>query len=175
MGHGAVGRGMQSDSRSTQLRLLTLQFEPSLGGFDTRPLDSFVADKELLDVREHFFVVRDLPYLACLVTFRPAARPPEPPSSKPARGRDTLEPADRALFDSLRTWRRERALADGVPPYVLFTDRELAGLVRARPRTRSALQSVPGVGARKVERYGDELLALLIPIAAEPATGEPQP
>ncbi|MFO1051286.1 MAG: HRDC domain-containing protein [Planctomycetota bacterium] len=152
---------MDSDSRCTQLRLLTLQFAPSLGGFDTRALDTFLADKELLDLREHFFVVRELPYLACLITYRTVAARGAATEAPPARkGRIDLSTEERVLFETLRTWRRERAHQDGVPPYVLFTDRELAGLVRARPTSRSALGSVPGVGQRKVERYGEALLRL---------------
>lgn len=166
---------MQRDLRSTQLRVLTLAFEPTLGGFDTRPLDSFLADKELLDVREHFFVVRDLPYLACLLTFRGSATEAEPQTTTTRRGRETLDSQGRALFDSLRTWRRERAQHDGVPPYVLFTDRELAALARARPRNQSGLLAVAGVGPRKVERYGADLLALLVPTDASRPAEEPNP
>lgn len=176
---------MDSDVRGTQIRLLTLQFAPALGGFDTRPLDAFVADKDLLDVREHFFVVRELPYLACLITFRAAAARPAATSAdargtehQPRRdGRDRIElgPDERALFDTLRTWRRERAHGDGVPPYVIFTDRELAALVRARPTTRASLGAVRGVGERKVERYGEDLLRFLAPGHASQPAGDVAP
>ncbi|MGE3881376.1 MAG: hypothetical protein AB7I19_20115 [Planctomycetota bacterium] len=81
---------MQVDLRSTQLRVLTLSFEPSLGSFDTRTLDAFLADKELLDVREHFFVVRDLPYLLCLLTYRVTTARPDQATSKPIRERQPL-------------------------------------------------------------------------------------
>jgi len=77
-------------------------------------------------------------------------------------------PLDRAdpLVDALRTWRRERAKADGVPAYVVFHDRTLDELARRRPASGGELADVPGIGATKLERYGRELLAVLDSVAA---------
>lgn len=161
-----------------RVKLLTLQFAPGLGGFDDRPLVEFLADKQVLAVREHFFVVHEQPHLACLVTYQEAvivdagsARPEaSAPTTRNGRRRADptrdLPPPQRELYANLRDWRAERARHDGVPAYVLFTNRELAAIVTARPATRSALLHVPGVGPGKVERYGAEILSRLG--AAEP-------
>jgi DNA helicase-2/ATP-dependent DNA helicase PcrA len=61
----------------------------------------------------------------------------------------------------LRAWRRERAQADEVPPYVVFNDRTLSALAERRPRSRGELLAVEGIGPAKLDRYGDDLLALL--------------
>lgn len=63
-----------STSGAIPIRVVTLQFSPALGAFDARPLDALVADKEVLGVREHFFAVDGMPFLACLMTLRPASR-----------------------------------------------------------------------------------------------------
>ncbi|RMH76800.1 MAG: ATP-dependent DNA helicase, partial [Actinomyces sp.] len=72
-------------------------------------------------------------------------------------------PADDDLRERLRTWRRERAAADGVPAFVVFADRTLDALVTARPRTPAELLAVPGIGPTKLERYGEAILAVLWP------------
>jgi DNA helicase II / ATP-dependent DNA helicase PcrA len=69
--------------------------------------------------------------------------------------------AEGPLADRLRAWRRKRAEADGVPAYVVFNDRTLAALSDRRPRSRGELLAVDGIGPSKLDRYGDELLALL--------------
>jgi len=69
--------------------------------------------------------------------------------------------ADGPVADALRAWRRKRAEADGVPAYVVFNDRTLAALAERRPRSRGELLAVDGIGPAKLDRYGDELLALL--------------
>jgi DNA helicase-2/ATP-dependent DNA helicase PcrA len=78
-------------------------------------------------------------------------------------GRASLR-AEGPLAEQLRAWRRKRAEADGVPAYVVFNDRTLAALSERRPRSRGELLAVEGIGPSKLDRYGDELLALLTPV-----------
>ena len=61
----------------------------------------------------------------------------------------------------LRDWRRERAKADNVPPYVVFHDSVLQAIAAARPASLGELAQISGVGPAKLERYGDEVLALV--------------
>jgi DNA helicase-2/ATP-dependent DNA helicase PcrA len=65
------------------------------------------------------------------------------------------------LFERLRSWRRERAVADGVPPYVIFHDKTLVLIAEARPTSAAALRSISGVGQAKVERYADDVLTVV--------------
>ena len=67
----------------------------------------------------------------------------------------------RALWARLRAWRTEAAKMHGVPAYVVFHDTTLAELVRLHPKTENELREVPGIGARKLESYGDDLLMIL--------------
>ncbi|MCD4525438.1 ATP-dependent DNA helicase UvrD2 [Nocardioides sp. cx-173] len=80
------------------------------------------------------------------------------------RGRCTDCPAsyDEALFDRLREWRKERAGEDEVPAFVIFTDATLQLIAEHRPRSPQALLRISGVGESKLERYGEELLELLV-------------
>jgi DNA helicase II / ATP-dependent DNA helicase PcrA len=71
--------------------------------------------------------------------------------------------ADGPLAEQLRAWRRKRAEADGVPAYVVFNDRTLAALSERQPHSRGELLAVEGIGPSKLDKYGDELLALLAP------------
>ncbi|MGH9093396.1 MAG: HRDC domain-containing protein, partial [Acidimicrobiales bacterium] len=76
------------------------------------------------------------------------------------------EAAVQAAEEALRGWRREVAAAEKVPAYIVFNDRELAGIARALPRTLAGLAACPGVGPIKLERWGDEVLALLESVPA---------
>ena len=72
-------------------------------------------------------------------------------------------PADAAArFESLRAWRAEVARTQNVPAYVIFHDRTLREIALARPADIGGLAGIPGVGAAKLERYGESLLALLV-------------
>lgn len=68
---------------------------------------------------------------------------------------------DEALFERLRTWRLERAQADSVPAFVVFTDATLQAIAERRPDDERGLLAIGGVGPAKIERYGEQVLAIL--------------
>ncbi len=67
---------------------------------------------------------------------------------------------DEAVYDALRRWRKERAAAEKVPAYCVFTDATLTALAEMRPVDVPGLVAVPGIGVAKVEKYGDDVLGL---------------
>ncbi|MFA7668748.1 MAG: DNA helicase RecQ [Burkholderiaceae bacterium] len=69
-----------------------------------------------------------------------------------------LEPEDQERFEALRAWRADVAREHGVPAYVIFHDATLREVARRNPRSLDELSHVHGVGARKLEAYGDALL-----------------
>jgi DNA helicase II / ATP-dependent DNA helicase PcrA len=76
------------------------------------------------------------------------------PAAKPVE-------TDDPLYAVLKKWRLETAKAEERPAYVIFHNSTLAEIVRRAPRSRQELADVPGVGPAKLERYGDEVLAVL--------------
>ena len=78
---------------------------------------------------------------------------------RPARpaGADNDDP----VFAALREWRTGVARDEAMPPYVIAHDATLAAIAEARPRSLAALRRVKGMGPAKLERYGDEILAVL--------------
>jgi ATP-dependent DNA helicase RecQ len=66
-----------------------------------------------------------------------------------------------ALVGALRAWRSEVARTRGVPAYVVLHDSTIDGIAAARPTTPEQLRGIPGIGDKKLEHYGDELIALV--------------
>lgn len=66
-----------------------------------------------------------------------------------------------AFFCKLRLCRKQIAEEDAVPAYAVFTDAELAALAQNQPMGISSMYSIPGIGKKKVEKYGDWLLRML--------------
>ena len=69
--------------------------------------------------------------------------------------------ADEALRNHLRTWRSDRAKADSVPAYVVFTNVTLDALADLAPTTLDELKRIPGIGPAKRERYGETIIELI--------------
>jgi ATP-dependent DNA helicase RecQ len=90
---------------------------------------------------------------------RPTAAPPRRRKAK-GKAADAAA-ADSPLFERLRTWRAAVAKEHGVPAYVVFHDGTLRAIAAARPSSLDALGGISGVGEKKLERYGAELLGLI--------------
>lgn len=86
--------------------------------------------------------------------------PPERQRRRKARDGKPDYPHD-PLFEVLRSLRRDLAKAQGVPPYVVFTDVTLREMAAAKPDSLGGLAQVSGVGAKKLETYGDAFLAAI--------------
>ncbi len=82
-----------------------------------------------------------------------------PPRKRSRKERRAAEDRDDPLFGSLRAARRKLAAAAGLPPYVVFHDSTLREIAAARPRSLAELARIQGVGATKLERYGEAMLA----------------
>ena len=72
-----------------------------------------------------------------------------------------------AVVAALKAWRLDRARQDGVPAYVVFDDKTLQAIVMAMPSTEQELLAVTGIGTKRVELYGDEVIALLDAVRQE--------
>jgi ATP-dependent DNA helicase RecQ len=76
-------------------------------------------------------------------------------------GKSTVRVVDQPLFDALRDHRRQLADEQGVPPFVILHDKTLLELCRIRPTRLSELNHVSGIGARKLELYGSDLVRIV--------------
>ncbi|VXB46560.1 DNA helicase RecQ [Frigoribacterium sp. 9N] len=78
-----------------------------------------------------------------------------------SRGAAELTGDDAALFETLREWRAGVARAQGVPAYVVFGDVTLRGIASERPTSLDQLAGISGVGQKKLDTYGQQVLAVV--------------
>ncbi|MEM7489360.1 MAG: DNA helicase RecQ [Pseudomonadota bacterium] len=130
-------------------------------------------------------LVRPDPERHGALRFMEAARPVLRGEANVTLRRDTIQRAERRpavkqlvaeedapLLSALKAKRRALAEAQGVPAYVVFTDRTLIEMAERRPGTLDAMARVSGVGATKLDRYGATFLAVITgetPEALHPA------
>jgi ATP-dependent DNA helicase RecQ len=95
------------------------------------------------------------------------------PVQKPAKTRSTGgsgrgrkfadEVEDKEAWEALRACRKELAEVKGVPPYVIFHDATLFEILEKQPESLADMADITGVGAAKLEKYGDQFLSALKP------------
>ena len=149
-----------------KLRVFTLRFDPMTRQFDDEALRSFVeGDREVIEVRDHFFETDGQPAWGLLVTYRealdiaPLRNVPRAMGSKDTRSE--LAPVELKRFEAIRAWRNERMQRDGKPPYVALNNKQIAAVARRDPATLTALGELEGIGEAKLRDYGAEILAVL--------------
>ncbi|MFF0436309.1 ATP-dependent DNA helicase UvrD2 [Streptomyces sp. NPDC004327] len=76
------------------------------------------------------------------------------------RCEDCPSDMDEALYERLREWRAVQARALGQPAYCVFTDKTLMAIAEQLPGSGGELAAIPGVGARKLDRFGVDVLAI---------------
>ena len=89
------------------------------------------------------------------------ARPERTGRRQPRLVESEQRPVDEALYRRLAEWRLDRSRRDGVPAYVVFSNKTLREIAALRPVDTHALSGLWGVGSSRVARYGDDVLAVL--------------
>jgi superfamily II DNA helicase RecQ len=157
------------------LKIFTIKYEERTESFNDGALSNFLSDKELLRWESHFFERKNEYFWTVLVEYRLAVTAAAGPIGKPEKSKDErykelLTDNDWPLFNRLREWRAERSKAEGVPPYIICTNTQLAKITVMRPSSLNALQSIEGIGRAKSEKYGTEILQLIASYGAPEAT-----
>lgn len=145
-------------------KIFTLRFNELTDSFDDTPLQEFIKNKEILSLRDHFFMRHEVPYLAMIVSYN--LQSIEQPKTDGKKERDEswkelLTPEDMPLFNALRDWRNETSRRHGFAPYIICTNRQLAEIIQKRVGSKNQLAQIEGIGKAKVENYGDDIIALL--------------
>jgi DNA helicase-2/ATP-dependent DNA helicase PcrA len=78
---------------------------------------------------------------------------------------------DDELLAALRAWRKQKSQEMKVPAYVVFSDNTLTAIAEQQPGDNSALVAIPGIGAKKLERFGPDVLAV---VRGEQPEGTPE-
>ena len=163
------------------IKVMTLPFSSAYGGFNDEELRAFLSDKELISANDYIFTKVDVPYLTMVLKYFPYRIEVDQPqgAKKPVGGgeeewRKMLSEEQMGLFNLLRDWRSKRCKKDGVPPYIVLNNRQLALIVKMRPQSLAELAKVEGIGKKKIDSFGHEILEITaMPLPEVKDTGAP--
>ncbi len=175
---GRYGAGVLADTvrgaRTEKIRRFGMDQCPSYGALSSLTADRIRRIITGLQSREYLMVTNDRYSLigpgpkasAVLsgqekVSMRLPREETRPRKAKTKKASGALGEADSSMFERLRALRLEIAREEGVPPYIVFSDKTLAHMCIVRPRNEEEMLSVSGVGAYKYEKYGEQFLACI--------------
>jgi hypothetical protein len=141
------------------------------GQCDDAALGEFCQLHRITDCTSHFYLHHGEPYWTVLLRYHQpsptlSANPKTPKKSPPKvdhyyRIADELRP----LYLALKNWRNQQAAKEGRPPFVILSNAQVADIVNKMPKSKTALQSIDGIGAATVKKYSTSIFAILHPEA----------
>ena len=130
-------------------------------GQEAEELNAFLSTHRILAVDRQFVADGANSAWAICVSYLATAGRPAPEKRGRVDYREVLPEPDFAVFAKLRSLRKTLAEKEGVPAYALFTNEQLAEMVRRRVKSLQALEKIEGVGPARCERYGARFLDVL--------------
>jgi superfamily II DNA helicase RecQ len=130
-------------------------------------LNHFLRANQILDIRQEF--VADPPNGIWYIAVRYAQSSREASGSKRSSidYKDVLGPEAFARFVPMRERRKVIAQEENLPPFAVFTDKELAAIAELEDPTPEDLKKIKGIGAKRVERFGARILGWTAEQAAD--------
>ncbi len=123
------------------LKIFTLEFSPAEGVFHDSVVMDFLKDKSLISVKDYLVEKNGKIFLTVIVTYslkeidRPVVTKLGEPSSKGATWKELINKDNEVIFNSLKNWRLEESKKQGFPPFIIFTNKQLADIAVLKPST----------------------------------------
>ena len=128
-------------------------------------MNSFLRSHRVLAVKKEFVSDGENSFWTfCVEYLESAPAGIAPPGNKLPKVdyKEVLKPEEFEVFSRLREWRKGVAEQEGVPVYVVFTNEQLAAMVKHRTNTKAGLKEIEGVGDSRVEKYGAAVLERMV-------------
>lgn len=149
------------------IHIFTVPFDPKKQVFHDEELRGFLLNKRVTAIRPEFFQSAGQAFWSVFVEY-------DPLTTLDTRGCEGLNEPQQLLWQRLQEWRKETAQKDGIPVYIIATNRQLSDVVRLAPRTLEALRQIQGFGKKKLERYGMHVLQIVSAFYDQPPHQKPE-
>lgn len=128
-------------------------------------MNAFLRSRRVLAVKKEFVSDGENSFWTFCVEYLESAPAGNVPiGGKPPKVdyKEVLKPEEFEVFSRLRDWRKGAAEKDAVPVYVVFSNEQLAEMVRQRVVSKAQMKQIEGVGEARVEKYGAAVLERMV-------------
>ena len=144
-----------------QIKIFTV---PVISGEQiSEELNRFLRSQKIVEIDKHIVTQGGNSYWSFCITYLPVAGAVAPDSDRREKVdyKKVLDERAFRIFTILRTLRKRIADREAIPAYAVFTDAELAEIAKIENPDAVKIRVIPGVGEKKIEKYGAELCQML--------------
>ena len=135
------------------VRIFTIPFDPEKGIFFDEDFSRFLLNKNVKRLKPEFFQLNGRAYWTVFVEYETVINP--------EKAEDGLDESQRLLMTRLRQWRKEKGEQEGVPVFIIATNKQFVDIIHRAPNSLETLREVNGFGKKKVERYGKDVIEII--------------
>jgi len=141
------------------LKIFTIEFNALEGCFNESEISCFLKDKTLISTKDYMIESGGRKFLTIVVTYSYAETEiQEDRNSKGKKWEELINENNADFFATLKSWRLEESKKQGVAPFIIFTNKQLADITTMIPETLNHLSQIDGIGPQKMKRYGETIL-----------------
>ena len=134
-------------------KIITIPFNEAHECFTVEDLNNFCLNKKIIRTQQEFFNKDQKHYWTVFLEYESI--------HENQSDNNTLNEAERLFYQRLREWRKEQAEKEGIPVFIIANNRQLIEIIKKRPKTLEALHQIQGIGKKKIERYGKDIISLV--------------
>lgn len=145
------------------------------GCFSDSEITNFLQGKELISVKDYLLEVVGKNFLVLIITYsvkEDFSKIGRNEASTSENLMELLSDENKSLFDSLKNWRLLESKKQAIPPFIIFTNKQLAEIASLGPTTLNHLSQIDGIGPIKLERYGDAILKIVDGVLKKDKVGQ---
>lgn len=160
-----------------EVKFLCVPFDPETGVFDDEAVQMYLRGRDIVRSEPQFFEHDGRGYWSLYLETRQlrggeirGGAPSVPDTKKNLDSAEErafrallreLDEVERGRYQVLTDWRRGVARAEGVPPFVVLTNRQCLDIARTVPRSLGGLAEIHGVGKKRMAKHGRQILEVL--------------
>lgn len=134
-------------------RIITIPFSNRESGFSVKELNEFVRNKRGITYQAELMKTGGNYYWSVFIYY-------EEEISKKTEY-EFKNDYEKQMYEELKKWRNARAEKEGIPPYIIFTNKQLKDIVKIKCESKESLKNVEGIGESKSGNYGSEVIEIV--------------
>lgn len=157
-----------------QIKIFDIPIGADEGQIDE--LNHFLRANKVIDVQKELAQMNGNSIWTFCITYMPSNRPTKSENASHSGSnkidyKEVLDPEIFEKFSLLRKMRKQIADSEAIPAYAIFTDSELAEMAKLPQLTPETMMTIPGIGKKKVEKYGTTFQQIAFPVVEDEASG----
>lgn len=143
------------------IKIFTIPFSSEHETFFDDHINQFLLNKRVESIKAEFFEKKGHFYWSVFVAYDVVVDERKTKKKSKEKVNLRLNEKDALLFQRLKEWRKQRAIREGIPVYIIANNAELLSVVNVKPGSKEGMKLVKGYGKKKIEKYGDEILEIV--------------